>query len=207
MEEVFKWLPPTGLSRMARTARHYREVARNHQVMEFKFHDAVRRILRPRECHHLQSLLDRTGSFIWGLAAYEFFMREGVDWKRLGLDDGAPPVDVDIFLSGGVGHFEHAGAIPPRLAVLDEDPMDSFVEGQVEGYAVEGGDISDFDEQDLGERETLDLKGYDEYEENVLAECIDFSQIGANVCVVQGWDPRRGEATVGVWNTAVSPSY
>lgn len=99
VEEVLKWMAPTDLSHMARTRRFYQEVVANHRRLQFQFHDAVRRILRPRECYVLQGLLDRTGSFIWGLTAYEFFMREDVDWASIGMSAGAPPIDVDIFLN------------------------------------------------------------------------------------------------------------
>lgn len=92
---------------------------------------------------------------------------------------------------GSVGNEHSAIGDAPGVGI--PGAAEAYVGNNMECYTAA---ISDFDAEDFEEEMTEGLAGYDEYEENVLAECIDFSQIGANVCVVQGWDPRRREATV-----------
>lgn len=89
-------LPPTALLCLGRTSKSNKALTDDHRRRHFKFHRAVQSVVRPdeeMEYESLQETLDDTGSFIWGVAAYEFFARESLE--------GPTHADVDIVVQYG----------------------------------------------------------------------------------------------------------
>lgn len=112
-DQVLGWLSPIDLSRFSRTAKRYAPLVKSHWNAAFKFYNVVWPIFHYFESRKLQHLLDSTGSFIWGAAAYQFFAREAINWEDLGLPSVHEPIDIDIFVN-----FLH---LPIFLEFLRED--------------------------------------------------------------------------------------
>lgn len=116
-DRVLGWLSPTDLSRFSRTSKQNELLVEHHWDAYFKMHHAVGNVLCCSEAEQLQTLLDRTGSFIWGVAVYQFFVREEINWLALGISDDTctphdlehhEPYDLDIFVHyGNLSHFIH----------------------------------------------------------------------------------------------------